>query len=162
MKDGGFAQLLSPVRFELQRRIVKIAPRGRLPHGHGGIITQFKRLARYKVEAMFAALESAPVGRRYNISEPRAYSQAEFRRIVAEELGGKFVVPLRLPMWAVYAVSAVAEKVAAFSGKASTLNRDKYQIMKQRNWCCTTDLAAQIFTHFFFVFFLSDTRRPFF
>ncbi len=97
------------------------------------------------VEAMFAALESAPVGRRYNISEPRAYSQAEFRRIVAEELGGKFVVPLRLPMWAVHAVSAVAEKVAAFSGKASTLNRDKYQIMKQRNWCCTTDLAARDF-----------------
>lgn len=95
--------------------------------------------------AMFAALDRAPVHRRYNISEPRAYSQAEFRRIVARELGRKFVLPLRLPLWAVYAASAVAEKFAALRGKPSTLNRDKYRIMRQRNWQCTTDAATADF-----------------
>lgn len=97
------------------------------------------------VDAMFKALESAPVHRKYNISEPRAYSQAEFRAIVSELLGGRFVIPLRLPLWIVKAACAVSEKVAAFSGKPSTLNRDKYKILKQRNWNCTTDAAKTDF-----------------
>lgn len=97
------------------------------------------------VEAMFMALEKAPVGRKYNISEPRAYSQAEFRKITAELLGRKAVIPVRLPLWAVKAVSAVAEKIGGLTGKPSTLNRDKYLIMKQRNWRCTTDAATTDF-----------------
>jgi nucleoside-diphosphate-sugar epimerase len=97
------------------------------------------------VDAMFAALERAPIHRRYNIAEPRAYTQAEFRRIVATELHRKAVIPVRLPLWALYAVSYVAEKWAALQGKASTLNRDKYRIMKQRNWNCTTDAARTDF-----------------
>lgn len=97
------------------------------------------------VEAMFMALDRAPVHRKYNISEPRAYSQAEFRKIVAEELGGKFVIPVRLPLWVLKGVSYVAQKIGAVTGKASTLNLDKYNIMKQRNWCCTTDAATADF-----------------
>ncbi len=94
------------------------------------------------VRAMFMALENAPLRRRYIISEPRSYSQSEFRRIVADALGGRFVLPLRLPMWLVYGVSVVCEKVAALQGKASTLNRDKFRIMKQRNWTCDTSAAT--------------------
>ncbi|MDE5959286.1 MAG: NAD(P)-dependent oxidoreductase [Muribaculaceae bacterium] len=97
------------------------------------------------VEAMFAALDKAPVKRRYNISEPRAYTQAEFRAIVARLLGRKLVVPLRLPLWMVYVASAVAEKIAALRGKPSTLNRDKYNIMRQRNWTCSTEAATEDF-----------------
>lgn len=97
------------------------------------------------VRAMYMALESAPVKHKYNISESRAYTQAEFRQIVAEELGRKFIVPVRLPLWAVKAVSAVAQKISGFSGKASTLNLDKYKIMKQRNWRCTTQAATTDF-----------------
>lgn len=97
------------------------------------------------VEAMFLALEKAPVHRKYNISEPRAYTQAQFRRITADLLGRKAVIPLRLPLWAVKAVSVIAEKIGAITGKPSTLNRDKFQIMKQRNWNCTTDAATADF-----------------
>lgn len=97
------------------------------------------------VDAMFKALEKAPIHRKYNISEPAAYSQAEFRKIVAELLGRKFVVPVRLPLWAVKGVSVIAEKIGALTGKPSTLNSDKYQIMKQRNWNCTTSAAEEDF-----------------
>lgn len=97
------------------------------------------------VEAMFMALELAPLRRKYNISEPRAYTQAEFRKIVAEALGRKAVIPVRLPLWALKVVSAVAQKVGLFTGKPSTLNLDKYKIMKQRNWRCTTDAAQNDF-----------------
>lgn len=80
------------------------------------------------------ALEKAKTGQTYIIGEPVAYTQKEFRRLVAETLGKKGVVPLRLPLWTVKVVSTVAEKIGVARGKASTLNSDKYKIMAQRNW----------------------------
>lgn len=97
------------------------------------------------VGAMFDALEAGVSRRTYLIAEPRAYTQKEFRTMVAEELGGKWVIPLKLPMWMVYGVSAVLEKLAAMRGKASTLNRDKFKIMKQRNWNCDVSAAVADF-----------------
>lgn len=96
--------------------------------------------------AMFDAIASpATVHRKYIISEPRAYTQKEFRKIVADELGGKWVVPVKLPMWAVYIASFVAEKWGKISMKPSTLNRDKFKIMRQRNWTCDVSDAVADF-----------------
>lgn len=98
------------------------------------------------VEAMFLALEApAALRRKYIISEDRAYTQKEFRDIVARRLGRRFVLPLKLPMWMVYVASTVAEKVAALQAKASTLNRDKFKIMRQRNWNCSIADARRDF-----------------
>ncbi|MCM1336640.1 MAG: NAD(P)-dependent oxidoreductase [Candidatus Amulumruptor caecigallinarius] len=97
--------------------------------------------------AVFDALEHIPatLHHAYAISEPRAYTQTEFRRLVARLLGRKFVIPVRLPLWATYITSAVAEKVGVLRMKPSTLNRDKYLIMKQRNWSCDTEAARRDF-----------------
>lgn len=97
------------------------------------------------VKAMFDALERAPIHKKYIISEPRSYTQKEFRDLVSRELGGKWVLPLKLPMWVVYCASVVAEKWAAWQLKASTLNRDKYRIMAQRNWTCDVSDAVRDF-----------------
>lgn len=98
------------------------------------------------VGAMFDAIASdKTVRRKYIISEERAYTQKEFRNMVARELGRRFVIPVRLPMWAVYAASALAEKIAAARSEASTLNRDKFRIMKQRNWSCDVSDAVRDF-----------------
>lgn len=98
------------------------------------------------VNAMFAALATtATIKRKYIISENRAYSQKEFRKMVARALGRRWVVPVRLPLWMVYIASIVAEKIGAFRGKPSTLNRDKYKIMKQRNWTCDVSRAEADF-----------------
>lgn len=87
------------------------------------------------VTAMFDALAvPATEGKKYIISEERSYTQKEFRRIVARELGTSWVIPLRLPMWMVWTASFVAEKIGHFRARPSTLNRDKFKIMKQRNW----------------------------
>lgn len=87
------------------------------------------------VDAMYQALASHnTLKKKYIISEERSYTQKEFRRIVAAELGGKWVVPLRLPMWMVWLASFAAEKTGCLRGKPSTLNRDKFKIMRQRNW----------------------------
>lgn len=91
--------------------------------------------------AVFDALQRAPARRKYIVSEPRAYTQAQVRRVVARALGRRWVLPVRLPLWAVRAVSAVAEKWGALRLKPATLNRDKYRIMAQRNWSCDTSAA---------------------
>ncbi len=96
--------------------------------------------------AIFDALASdATLKRKYILSEPRAYTQKEFRKIVARELQRSFVVPVRLPMWAVYVASVVAEKVGVARMKPSTLNRDKFRIMRQRNWNCSIEEARKDF-----------------
>ena len=98
------------------------------------------------VVAMYDALVSdKTLNKRYIISEPQAYTQREFRSIVAKALGGRFVIPVKLPMWMVYVASAVAEKIGVMRGKPSTLNRDKYKIMKQRNWTCDVTPAQRDF-----------------
>ena len=97
------------------------------------------------VNAMFDAYEAGVVKKKYIISEDRCYTQKEFRDIVARELGGKWVIPMKLPMWMVYIASYVAEKWAAVQMKASTLNRDKFKIMKQRNWSCDVSDAKRDF-----------------
>ena len=95
--------------------------------------------------AIFDALEKAPVHKKYIISEPRAYSQAEFRKIVAKELGRKLVIPVRLPLWALKIACQVSEKYGAAKLQAVTLNTDKYKIMAQRNWNCDISDAQRDF-----------------
>lgn len=98
------------------------------------------------VGAMFDALASdKTLHRKYIISEPRAYTQTEFRAIVAKALGRKAVVPIKLPLWAAYVASFVAEKWSHISLKPSTLNRDKFKIMRQRNWNCSVAEAEADF-----------------
>lgn len=98
------------------------------------------------VGAMYDALPSdKTTGKHYIISEPRAYTQRQFRSMVAKALGGRFVIPVKLPMWIVFIASVIAEKIGVLRGKPSTLNRDKYKIMKQRNWNCDVTPAQQDF-----------------
>lgn len=95
--------------------------------------------------AIFDALERAPLHRKYIVSEPRAYTQKEFRQIVSKALGRKLVIPVRLPLWALSIACKVSEKWGAAKMKAVTLNSDKYNIMAQRNWSCDVTPAQRDF-----------------
>ncbi len=97
------------------------------------------------VNAMFDALNSGVTQKKYIISENRSYTQSEFRKIVANELGIKWVIPIKLPLWITKVASTIAEKWGMLRMKPSTLNRDKYKIMRQRNWSCDISAAQQDF-----------------
>ncbi len=97
------------------------------------------------VTGVMDALEKGPLHKAYFISEDRAYTQQEFRKIVCEELGKKFVIPITCPLWVVKQVCAIAEWIGKATLKASTLNRDKFKILKQRNWRCETSDAQRDF-----------------
>lgn len=95
--------------------------------------------------AAFDALESGKTGEVYNIAEERVYSQAEFRAMSAEVIGRRVVIPVKMPLWAVKAVSWICEKAGVVRGKPSTLNTDKFRIMRQRNWAVDVSKAARDF-----------------
>lgn len=100
------------------------------------------------VSAVYDAFDAGVIKKKYIISEDRAYTQAEFRKIVAKELGVKWVIPMRLPLWIVYIASVIAEKWGVIQMKPTTLNRDKFKIMKQRNWSCDVSDAIRDFNFF--------------
>ena len=97
------------------------------------------------VAGVMDALERGPLRKAYFISENRAYTQQEFRKIVCEELGKKTVIPVTCPLWLVKVVCHVAEFVGKVTLRPSTLNRDKFKILKQRNWQCDTSESRRDF-----------------
>ena len=92
------------------------------------------------VQAIFKAIDRGVTRRGYFLSEGKAYTSTQFRKYVAAALGKRRVIPVKIPLWLLWIVSAVAEKVTGIVGRTSTLNRDKFRIMKQRNWIC--DISA--------------------
>lgn len=95
--------------------------------------------------AIYDALLRGHTGETYNVADPRVYSQREFRRLVAKALGKRFVLPVRVPLAGLRLVSAIAEKIGVARGKPSTLNRDKYNIMAQRNWSVSVEKGEKGF-----------------
>ncbi|MBQ0115421.1 MAG: NAD(P)-dependent oxidoreductase [Bacteroidales bacterium] len=95
--------------------------------------------------AVMDALERGPLRKAYFISEPKGYTQKEFRNIVCKELGKRFVLPVTCPLWIVKAVCTVCSWWSITTLKPMTLNKDKYKILKQRNWLCDVGDAQRDF-----------------
>lgn len=95
--------------------------------------------------AVYQALDKAPVDSKYIISEPRAYTQSEFRSIAAAKLGRRHVLSVVAPIWVLKCVCAVSGFIGKLRNKPMTLNPDKYRIMKQRNWRADISAAKRDF-----------------
>ena len=95
------------------------------------------------VKAVFLAIDKGVKQRGYFLSDGEVYTSSQFRRYVARSLPKRFVIPIRVPLFVLKAVSYIAEFMAGIVGKSSTLNKDKYRIMKQRNWICDTSMARE-------------------
>ena len=91
--------------------------------------------------AVCDALERAPLHSTYFISEPRGYSQQEFRSIACELLGKRRAIAVVCPIWLLRVVCTVASLWSKVSLRPTTLNRDKFNILRQRNWLCDTSAA---------------------
>ncbi len=88
------------------------------------------------VQAVFLAIDKGVTRRGYFLSDGDAHRSTDFRYYVSRLMDKKVVIPIRIPLWVLKVVSYIAEWYAGLSGETSTLNRDKYRIMKQRNWVC--------------------------
>ncbi len=88
------------------------------------------------VEAIFLGLNSPIYNKTYHVSDGKVYTGKEYNRLAQEAMGKKQIINLRIPLFIVKAVSYLSEAIASYSGKTSTLNKDKYRIMKRRDWRC--------------------------
>lgn len=88
------------------------------------------------VDAAFLALESSVSNRGYFVADGDVHTDKEYTALVKKVLNKKFVLSMKIPLSVLKIVSVVAEELSKVTKKPSTLNRDKYKIMKQRNWEC--------------------------
>lgn len=95
------------------------------------------------VQAVFRAIDRGVTGRAYFLSDGQVYASRTFSDLIIRELGHPWVIRLKFPLFALKTVSLCAEWWAKRRCKTSTLNRDKYNIMKQRNWRCDITPAVE-------------------
>ena len=95
------------------------------------------------VQAVFLGIEKQVSRRAYFLADGKVYKSRTFSDLIQKELGNPFVIRLKCPLILLKVVSLLAEFIATRSGKSSTLNSDKYKIMKQRNWQCDITPAME-------------------
>ena len=88
------------------------------------------------VQAVYLGIRPEALYRAYFVSDGQVYESRTFSDLLQKELGNPWLLRIKCPLFLLNGISTVAEFVAKCLGKTSTLNRDKYNIMKQRNWRC--------------------------
>ena len=85
----------------------------------------------------FDALEKEEIrNKEYFVADGDVHTDASFARMVQDILGKKHVFHARVPLPLAHIACLVSERVGKWMHKSMTLNSDKYQILKQRNWIC--------------------------
>ena len=88
------------------------------------------------VQAVYLGAKPEALRRAYFVSDGEVYASSTFSDLIKKELGNPWLLRIKCPLCLLKFISIVAETAAGWMGKPSTLNRDKYNIMKQRNWRC--------------------------
>lgn len=88
------------------------------------------------VEAAFLALTRGQRGAKYFLTDGGVYTSRTFSDLIQMQLGVKHVWHIVAPLWVLRVVCWVSERLARLTGSLSTLNMDKYRIMRQRSWRC--------------------------
>ena len=97
------------------------------------------------VEACLAAMTRGERGKAYLLSDGCDYDSRAFSDLLQAEMGTKCVLHIKAPIWFLRLVCGFNTWMTGFTGKLQTLNMDKFQILKQRNWRCDITPARQDF-----------------
>ncbi len=95
------------------------------------------------VQAVFLALEKGEIHRRYFLSDGEVYQSSTFSDLIRKELGNPWWIRITAPLWLLRIITFCGEYVGRLTGKVTALNKDKYHIMRQRNWRCDINPARQ-------------------
>ena len=95
------------------------------------------------VKAIFLAIERAPRGAKYFLSDGKVYQSSTFSRLIHKELGSPWWVRIKAPVWVLRVITFFGEYIGRLTGKLSALNNDKYNILRQRNWRCDISPAIE-------------------
>lgn len=96
------------------------------------------------VQAVFKAFDAPnAVGKGYFLSDGCIYNSRSFSDLLQKELGNPAVLHIKAPLWFLHGVCAVNGGLMRRLGKLTTLNMDKYHILRQRNWQCDIEPARR-------------------
>ena len=95
------------------------------------------------VEAAYLALSHGESGRAYFLTDGHNYSSRDFSNLLQKELNIRGVLHIKAPIWFLKLVCFINGGLASLFGKTTTLNMDKFNILKQRNWQCDIRPAEQ-------------------
>ncbi|MCD8318254.1 MAG: NAD(P)-dependent oxidoreductase [Paraprevotella sp.] len=95
------------------------------------------------VQAVFLAMEKEVIRRAFFVSDGQVYHSTEFSDLIREELGRPFMLRLCAPVWFLRLACSLSGSLSTWRGKTSTLNRDKFHILCQRNWQCDIRPATE-------------------
>lgn len=88
------------------------------------------------VQAVYLGIEKQVKQRSYFVSDGQVYNSRTFSDLIRKELGYPWMIRLVCPLPLLKLICLISGECAKLMGKTSTLNPDKYKIMKQRNWQC--------------------------
>jgi len=88
------------------------------------------------VDIAFKALNSNLKNKAYFVADGDVYTGKEYTSLVKEALNKKQVLKITIPLTLLKLISGIAQDISKITKKPSTLNPDKFKIMKQRNWEC--------------------------
>ena len=75
-------------------------------------------------------------GKTYAVSDGEEYSSRTYSDLVQKELGRHCVLHIKAPLFILKMVCNVGDFWSRMTGRLSTLNKDKYNILSQRDWRC--------------------------
>ena len=96
------------------------------------------------VTAAFLALQQAQPGQIFLLSDGNTYNSRMFSDLIQRQLGVKWLLRIKAPLWLLYVICQFGELMVAITHQPCTLNRDKYIILKQRNWRLDLTPALQL------------------
>lgn len=89
------------------------------------------------VDAILSAIGNANAkGKSYAVSDGFVYSSRAFSDLIQKELNRHAVLHIKAPLFLLKAICRLGEWFSHLTGKLITLNKDKYNILAQRNWQC--------------------------
>ncbi len=94
------------------------------------------------VQAIFLALDRGMNGRKYFLSDGNVYTSSDFSNLVRHALGTPWVLRFTAPVWLLKVITDIGALTARATGKITALNRDKFNILRQRNWRCDIEPTA--------------------
>jgi len=89
-------------------------------------------------DVVFRGLESNIENKSYFVSDGDVHTSKDYARLIKKTLNKKRIATVTIPLFVIYAISCISELLSKITGKSATLNRDKFVIMRQRNWECET------------------------
>ncbi|MDR1552847.1 MAG: NAD(P)-dependent oxidoreductase [Prevotellaceae bacterium] len=90
-------------------------------------------------KAIFLLIEKQIARKSYFVSDGNVYTGKEYAQTVKTLLGKRFTVKICLPVFVLKIICFSLDTIYGWFGKSPVLNRDKYNILKARNWKCETE-----------------------